>query len=408
MSGVDAVRLAGPSGPRLLLTHVGLDQYAGSEIVVLELIEWFAARGWRVDLFTSVVRGPMARELAGRIAEGAVRVITIDDAVGLAPGDYRLVWINHSFLPTAFVEALGDAPLEAPLVWHHMSSFVPIEMPLLWEAERALASVVTCMAPVARDRLVALGIPPEAITIVDNPAPDAFIAFRSHPRPSALTSLLVVSNHLPSDVRGAIEALEHRGVRVTTVGALGVPQRVTPELIAAHDAVVTIGKTTQYALTVGAPVFNYDRFGGVGWIDDRSLERAAADNFSGRLTGTPRTVDALVDELLAGYDAARRFAAAYEPTAKARWSLTRQLESLLDALFAGAENGGVPRALAPAARERTLALCQHRDELWSSLRRLENAVADAQVYAEQVASMRQSVSWRLTRPLRWVRRRLGR
>lgn len=400
MSSIEAGQSTGSAAPRLLITHAGLDQYAGSEVVVLELIEWFAARGWRIDLFTSVVRGPMARELEDGIAGGVVRVVTIDDGTPVSPTDYRLVWVNHSFLPTGFLEALDDAALEVPLVWHHMSSFVPIEMPLLWEAELALATAITCMAPVARDRLADYGIPPQRVTVLDNPAPDAFIGFRSAPRADTLTSVLVVSNHPPEELQAAAETLGQRGVRVAVIGAHGAPQRVTPELIAAHDAVVTIGKTTQYALTIGVPVFNYDHFGGVGWIDDRSLDAAAHDNFSGRLTGTHRTAETLVDELLSGYAAARRFAADFEPQAKERWSLTRQLEALLAAV----ERSSAPRSLPSGALERMVALSQQRDELWSSVRRLERALSAAEVYADEVASMRRSLSWRITRPLRWVRR----
>jgi hypothetical protein len=82
-------------------------------------------------------------------------------------------------------------------------------------------------------------------------------------------------------------------------------RRVTPELIHEHDAVVSIGKTVQYALAAGVPVFCYDHFGGPGWLNDGNVEAAARHNFSGRGFTARDSASELVEEIGDGYRAAR-------------------------------------------------------------------------------------------------------
>ena len=74
---------------------------------------------------------------------------------------------------------------------------------------------------------------------------------------------------------------------------------MTPEVLAPYDAVVTIGKTVQYALSMGIPAYVYDHFGGVGWLDEDSLEPELHWAFSGQRTDRG-------DELLLDEDASLR------------------------------------------------------------------------------------------------------
>ncbi|WP_439565214.1 hypothetical protein, partial [Microcella sp.] len=139
-----------------------------------------------------------------------------------------------------------------------------------------------------------------------------------------------------------------------------------------HDAVVTIGKTTQYALVMGVPVYSYDHFGGGGWITEQNLEREHYGNFAGRIERRVLTGEQIAAELSGGYAGARAFAQAYRPTACRRWSLTRQLEALL----ADERCRPRPRTMSSEQVRRSALLCAERDELWGVVRHAQADIAE--------------------------------
>lgn len=79
---------------------------------------------------------------------------------------------------------------------------------------------------------------------------------------------------------------------------------ITPEILSQYDAVVTIGKTVQYALGMGIPVYNYDHFGGNGWINLENFNTEARHNFSGRHNNRKILSQEIAHELEAGFSEA--------------------------------------------------------------------------------------------------------
>lgn len=387
---------------RLLLCQIRFRDIAGSEIVVLELIEWFIERGWQVDLYTTVFGGPMAAEVAGLVESGRLQILRHDSyddpdpAPALRAEDYDLIWVNHSLIPRSIIAQLQSSAITTPIVWHHMSSLLPLEMPLLYDAENALSSVITCVSPLARDRVVEYGFPAHQLELFDNPAPDHFATFAGRGPSANLASLLVVSNHPPRELLEATRALAARGIQVSVAGLSGEYSRLSPSTIDAVDAVVTIGKTTQYALVMGVPVYSYDHVGGGGWITEDNCDREHYGNFAGRIDTRVLTAEQLVTEIVDGYERARAFALAYRATAAHRWSLTRQL----DVLLADERLQPRPRTLTMAEVHQALLLCAFRDELWATLRDSQRDAADLRARLETVISTR---SWRWTAPIRSVR-----
>ncbi len=60
------------------------------------------------------------------------------------------------------------------------------------------------------------------------------------------------------------------------------PKLMNCDLLKDADVVITIGKTVQYCLVSGTPVYVYDHYGGVGFLNDKNYEVAKIHNFSGR------------------------------------------------------------------------------------------------------------------------------
>ncbi len=150
------------------------------------------------------------------------------------------------------------------------------------------------------------------------------------PRPCKLERVLCVSNHLPAELQGLRRALAGSAVRVDFVGRRsgGRVRRVDARLLAAYDLVVTIGKTVQYALAAGIPVYCYDRWGGHGYLAMDSLEHAEATNFSGRCCGRRLTAEAIAAEIRAGFEAAFAGREGLHREARRRYRLKTNLERL--------------------------------------------------------------------------------
>src|SRR5690606_34932125 len=133
-----------------------------------------------------------------------------------------------------------------------------------------------------REVIEGYGIPAGSITVMPNCITREWESHGLRRLPAAPRKLAVVSNHVPAEVMAAISRLQGAGVQVVIHGHGHDARRVSPALLADVDVVLTIGRTTQAALSQGIPVYCYDRFGGPGYITTDNFERAAFYNFSGR------------------------------------------------------------------------------------------------------------------------------
>jgi len=97
-----------------------------------------------------------------------------------------------------------------------------------------------------------------------NPAPKAFELMRRKRTLKPLKHLLVVSNHLPEELKCAFDILEKDGIIIERIGRPTNSRRLLPTDLQRADAVVNIGKAAQYALRAGCHIYLYDRFAGLG------------------------------------------------------------------------------------------------------------------------------------------------
>lgn len=302
MTSFDMPGAAGRVRALVLTNH--FNAYAGSEIVALEVAEWFAAQGDAVTLASNLIGPPVADEVEGFTLTGGVECLTLSD--------FDVVWCQHdllTLLPLEAWTALADRRLPlAALV--SLSPFEPYEHVDGLIAE-ALGAEIFANSPETADEVARRNpgkIDRAAIRVFHNAAPPAYFAPRPPLSPS-LRRILIVSNHVPEELTQAIALMRGRGVEVSMIGAEGERRRVTPADLAAADAVITIGKTAVYALASGTPVYLYDHFGGDGWLNAANAGINAHHNFSGRPARRRLTATAILRELFEGYSAAAASAA---------------------------------------------------------------------------------------------------
>jgi hypothetical protein len=319
-------------GRRILMTQAHLDAYGGSEIITAEVAEWFAAQGASVTVATFVADGPVADEVRAIPGVEVVVMAPKDDATDFGPLD--LVWVHHSIVP----ETVLRSEAAVPMVFSHLSYSHPIEFPYAARLESAAASLIYYASEEVRSRQAERRLDgrfdESRIRMFGNPAPRRFR--RSEPRAvPERPRVAVVSNHIQPEIVDAMELVRDRFevVLIGSQASLGAtPRRVDERVIHDLDAVVTIGKTVQYALVAGVPVYCYDTFGGPGWLSPGNVDAAAANHFSGA-GSAKRDAETIAAELVDGWGQARRDAEALLPLAWERFDLDTHLaETILPLL----------------------------------------------------------------------------
>jgi hypothetical protein len=279
---------------RALITQNHMIELAGSEILTLEPAEALSRREYAVTVFSHVVGDPIARVARER------GISLTDDPNTLDGLQVELAWIHHQVIPDTLMSAINGP--RGLVVFGHMSPIEPLELPFLPDIEGRIADVVVANSDETAAALRAFDVGDPPLVVLGNPAPDSFWdALRSHPK--TLRRLLLVSNHLPAELCLAAGRLRAQGLEVVHIGWPDSIVPVGPEEVAAADAVVTVGKTVQYALAVGRPVFCYDAHGGPGWLSSGNLSQARWHNFSGRPFGA-MSADEIVRAIFDGYEQA--------------------------------------------------------------------------------------------------------
>jgi hypothetical protein len=390
--------------------------------VTLELAEYLSRTGWSVHILANFVSEPMLKEF---LPLDGVTIHTNADTVEVTELD--LIWVHHQLLPETVVEMAERGLLKAKVVFHHMSPFVPVEFPLFARVEKWLADAILFNSPETQraleSALSGLGVRGQ---VFGNPAPDTFWSDPAgRPYSAALGRLLIVSNHLPAELLDAVQGLRAKGAEVRAIGRFpgGEPRRALLDDLEWADAVVSIGKTVQYAIVNGLPAYCYDHFGGSGWLSSDNFAKNADLNFSGRGFES-KGASQIVDELVHGYrdaqDFARRTHVEYGP----HYLLSYRWQQVMDGL---AEKDSARATLDPSEKAIYTAT---QKQIWEfhrvSRAHWERVVAVSGELAEQLAlvddlsrqdadqraqimdlqarldDLRRSWSWKIGAPLRWL------
>ncbi|WP_425956304.1 hypothetical protein [Xylanimonas sp. McL0601] len=357
----------------VLVTQGLLHRLAGSEVVVLELCEYFASIGRRVVVVARSFGDGFVRE---HLALPGVEVIAADDPAledRLASYAFTFAWVQHNVTPAV----LFRPPVPKTVVFAHLSPFLTSEMALVPGLERGIASAVVFNSPETRDAHRNLGLydgfPEERLLVFPNPAPDGFARLEPVDAECERRRLLVVSNHLPDELREALKLLAGE-VEITIVGAQrehgALARRVDPALLADADAVISIGKTVQYALNAGRPVYCYDMHGGPGWLVAENFEQSAALNFSGRGFGKMPGAE-IAQGIRVGWRRALAFSESFRASAIEQFGLSscmQVLEASIEAMNSPLDGLSGDIAASAIQLDRRLTQLAVRENAWFSER----------------------------------------
>lgn len=295
---------------------------AGSEVTTLELAEALRERGIEVWIG--------AFEFGGEVAEAARAAgCHFFDLSGESDASlsFDLAWVHHA--PTYYSLFLQHGARSEKTIFSSLSHFEPLESPPI-----ALAGVDRYLvnsnenADFFQEQYPAYAT---NLSVFPNAAPRRFWSSVVAKREPDLANLrfAVVSNHPPEEILRAIGLAQKQGLKLHVFGHDGTATRVTPEVLADFDGVISIGKTVQYCLAMQMPIYCYDHFGGPGWIDPANFDSARKQNFSGRCCRRVLTPEGLVHEWSSGFPRAVKNATDLREIASGFFDLDANLDKVL-------------------------------------------------------------------------------
>lgn len=382
-----------------------LVDFAGAEIASLEIVEALRDLGVEVTLAAFEIGAPVAEE---------IRLLGIEcidlSAADIGAREFDLLWVSH-YVTAHHLFAKGALKIKVG-IYSSLSHFEALEAPPM--SGLSFSRYVVHSQENLEYFVSKYPHFSEKARVFPNACPARFLHACSDAADTSIRSVAIVSNHPPAEIMELIQILRSNGIRADLIGVNGKVQRVTPEVLSGYSAVITIGKTVQYCLAGGTPVFCYDRFGGPGWITGACFGAALAKNFSGRCTPVMQSARQIYEHLFDGFDQAYSQREILHGLALTYFSLTENLLAVMEEAYGSDFSVQISvtdkEVLAADARQ-FISLRQMIGNRQSELRLRDDQMAALQeqllekehaldLSRREFASVLESNSWRLTAPVR--------
>lgn len=274
---------------RILITNHHLIGYGGTEVVTYELAKVLTDLGHEVFVYS-----PFPGKMSKRIK---MLGIPVYDDLSALKHNAPVPEIIHAHHNITAIQARSVFP-GAPMVYLSHGTIPAQEQPpsLDINISRFLA-----VSEEVRDNLVRQGVSAQRVAILRNFSdPDRFApttALRDKPR-----NVLVLSNYFYGQSKEIIEeACRKTGVRLSVIGAQNKAVWKVERQINKADLVITLGKGVLESMSCGRAVIVFgmsvDSWWGDGMVTKDNVSELAKNNFSGRRYKRKFDVDGLVAEV---------------------------------------------------------------------------------------------------------------
>lgn len=307
----------------ILFTILYVDGFHGSVQHVQELAEFFLSQNKNNKVYISTLF--YTEEHKNILTNKGIKLNTIDTFEDNIL--YDIVFAFHY----PIIDTLIRRGLKCnKLILGSLSEILEIEAyPSYWNK----ASLLTVMSfNTAKKHNKNYNIPLEKMYIFENPIPDKFAIYNLNRKLPSLypKKIAVISNHIPTEILELSKELS-KSIKIDYIGMGGGKYiEVTPNILSTYDLIITIGKTVQYAMGMGIPVYEYDHFGGNGYITPENIADEAISNFSGRNKMRKLSAREIAKEILEGYRTAILDIEQLKKIAIDRFLLSTNMNKLLD------------------------------------------------------------------------------
>lgn len=272
---------------RILITNFSLGEFGGTQNWVRDFALALAARGHEPAVYTRRV-GPPADELRAAGVRVVRRLRETGDGPDVVHGHHPqavAALAHHRTAPGLFVAHSFDWWMDAPPLLPRVYRYAAVDEP-------------------GRDRLVALGAPPERTSVVPNAVDLARFPSRA-PLPRAPRRALLFSNYAREEtyLPAVRDACARAGLTLDVVGlGCGNPVARPGEILGGYDVVFAKARCALEALATGSAVILCDGWGVGSLVTANDVDRMRRLNFGRKLLTKPVTAANLLEEI-GRYDA---------------------------------------------------------------------------------------------------------
>jgi hypothetical protein len=268
---------------KILLSNLHLKEFGGSELVTVELAEYYASIGHKVTIYSPLIGAP----LLPTIKRDNITLVIAEPALEELYS-FDVIWSHHGLL----LETINSKNKLAHqlIVSNHMSSWLSVEEP-----KYGFDQVDIILANSEETRAKMSELHRAKCQLFQNPCAAPQWSEKTNCRNKPLG--LSISNHRPAELITFMGSNSH----LIDFELLGCKTQNYLRLSAQKiyeiepDFVICNGKSVQYALAANVPVFLYDSFGGSGWLTEDNFADAEWHNFSGRgIKGSANLADILL------------------------------------------------------------------------------------------------------------------
>lgn len=254
----------------ILITNYELINFTGSELNTMTIAKRFKDMGYKVYVLAMYTGEPLLSKTKDCYNEV---INLINDEFDFSNIEFDIVWAHHSFLLSWLI---FEKKLKAKKVI--VSSLSAKEY---FEAIPEYAndlSLIIANSQETKMQLEQEGI--EDVYLLENYSFRKY--FERNIQVKELKNIAIITNHITEELMQAKEILINNKYNVVLYGFQGKRELITDKVLEQYDAIVTIGKTVQYAMSLKIPVYVYDIFGGEGYLTLENIEKNRSRNFSGR------------------------------------------------------------------------------------------------------------------------------
>ncbi|MGN0917126.1 MAG: hypothetical protein ACI4NZ_02865 [Candidatus Enterousia sp.] len=305
----------------ILITIFYADGLHGGVKYSAELGEYFSTLGYNVYV-TGVITNTKTQEY---FKVHNIHLFNIKDLP--TDIDFDIVWAHHfPIVPYLIRKGLKYKYLINSCI----SNFLPIDRFMFFPENIDMFLTLT---EAARKMFISeYNFSEKKIYTFPNMAPDIFFVDSIQDKSPEPHKIAIVSNHPPKELLDAMDILKRKNIAVTVYGGANSVD-ITPEILSQYDVIVSIGKTVQYALAMGIPVYNYDHFGGSVYININNIDIEESENFSGRSFRTKKSAIQIATEVINQYNDVVPQTHTLKQIAETRYKLSVQVQKLLNILL---------------------------------------------------------------------------
>jgi len=257
-------------GKSILITNYELMNYTGSELNAMAIAKRFKDLGYKVYVLAMFIGEPLYSKTRDCYDE---IISIVDDEFDFSNIEFDIVWAHHSFILSWLI---FEKQLKAKkIIVSSLSARENFEVIPKYANDLTL---VLANSQETKQQLEEEGI--KEVYVLENYSFKNY--FERNIEINELKNIAIISNHVPEELMKTKEMLETDGYKVQIYGFTGKRELITDTVLEQYDAIITIGKTVQYAMSLKIPVYVYDIFGGEGYLTLENLEKNRSRNFSGR------------------------------------------------------------------------------------------------------------------------------